>query len=431
MPNPKPWLQIPHNSDFTIHNLPFGIFSTSEKVKRVGMAIGDKVVDLKTAADEGLFEETEFNYSVLESDYLNEMIALGKEVTSQIREIVQKALYDEHSVLVKIEGIMEEMSAVTMHLPVKVGDYTDFYSSLEHATNVGSMFRDPENALLPNWKHLPVGYHGRASSIVVSGTEIRRPKGQILPDDSNNPVFGLTQRLDFELEVAFVVGKETKPGDTVSLDEAEGYIFGLVLFNDWSARDIQKWEYQPLGPFLGKSFASTISPWVVPLEALEPFRAKGPEQNPEPLGYLKVNGDKNFDISLEAAIQPNGSKKPTAICNTNFKHLYWNMAQQLTHHTSNGCNLNVGDMMASGTISGPEPGSLGCMLEITQNGTKPITLDSGEKRNWIGDGDTVTLRGFAEKDGVRVGFGECVGRVIQAGTKSPPLKGESAEGTGG
>lgn len=412
MPKLTPWLDIPPDSDFSIYNLPFGIFSTSEKGKRVGMAIGDKVVDMKAGADEGLFEEIEFDYSVLELDYLNEMIALGKQVSSRIRETVQKALCDEHSVLVKIEGIMEEMSAVTMHMPVKVGDYTDFYSSIEHATNVGKMFRDPENALLPNWKHLPVGYHGRASSIVVTGTEIRRPNGQIIPDGQIEPEFGSTQKLDFELEVAFVVGKKTELGETVSASEAEDYIFGLVLFNDWSARDIQKWEYQPLGPFLGKSFASSISPWIVPMEALEPFRVKGPEQDPKPLNYLQTEGKKNYDINLEAAIETDGDDKPATICKTNFSHMYWNMTQQLTHHTSNGCNLNVGDLMASGTISGKEPESLGCMLELTMNGAIPLTLKNGKKRSWIEDGDSVVLRGFAEKDGVRVGFGECVGRIL-------------------
>ena len=431
MPNLIPWLDIQPDSDFSIHNLPFGIFSVPGKEKRAGMAIGDKVVDLKTAADEGLFEELEFDYSVLEKEYLNKLIALGKSVTNRIREVVQQALCDEHSVLVKIEGIMKEMSDVTMHLPVQIGDYTDFYSSMEHATNVGKLFRDPENALLPNWKHLPVGYHGRASSIVVSGTEIRRPKGQIVPDGKNQPEFGPTQRLDFELEVASVIGKETALGETVPANRAEECIFGLLLFNDWSARDIQKWEYQPLGPFLGKSFASTISPWIVPLEALEPFRVKGPEQDPKPLEYLQTDGAKSFDIQLEAAIQPDGSEEETVVCHTNFRHLYWNMAQQLAHHTSNGCNLSVGDLMASGTISGPDPGSMGCLLEITQNGTKPLTLKSGDKRSWIEDGDSVTLRGFAEKNGVRVGFGECVGKVIKAGAKCPPLKGESAEGTGG
>jgi fumarylacetoacetase len=411
MPNLKTWLDIPPDSDFSIHNLPFGIFSTPGKGRRAGVAIGDKVVDLFAAADEGLFEEIDFDYSVLGSDYLNELIALGKPVTARIREVVQQALCDEHSVLVKIEGVMEEMSAVTVHLPVKIGDYTDFYSSLEHATNVGKMFRDPQNALLPNWKHLPVGYHGRASSIVVSGTEIRRPSGQIVPDGKNQPEFGPTQRLDFELELAFVIGKETVFGEPVPVDDAEQYIFGLLLFNDWSARDIQKWEYQPLGPFLGKSFASTTSPWIVPLEALEPFRVKGPEQDPKPLDYLQIDGEKSFDIRLEAAIKPDGGANETVICRTNFRHLYWNMAQQLAHHTSNGCNLNVGDLMATGTISGPDSNSLGCMLELTLNGAIPLTLKSGEKRSWIDDGDSVILRGFAEKDGVRIGFGECVGTI--------------------
>lgn len=410
--NHKTWLNIPPNSDFSIHNLPFGIFSVSGKEKRAGIAIGEFVVDLAGAADEGLFEKLGIDHAVFESPVLNELIALGKPVTGKIRSIVQKALCDEASLLKRADGLLIPMAKVTMHMPVQVGDYTDFYSSLEHATNVGKLFRDPENALLPNWKHLPVGYHGRTSSIVVSGTEIRRPNGQILSERAAFPEFGPTNRLDFELEVAFVIGKETKPGETVSTAEAEEYIFGLLLFNDWSARDIQKWEYQPLGPFLGKSFASTVSPWIVPLEALEPFRVKGPEQDPQPLNYLRSNGDRGFDIQLEAAIQPEENVEATTVCRTNFRHLYWNMTQQLAHHTSNGCNLNVGDLMASGTISGPEPDSFGCMLEITQNEARPVSLRSGGERNWIEDGDTVTLRGFAEKNGVRVGFGECVGRVL-------------------
>ncbi|TVR29086.1 MAG: fumarylacetoacetase [Balneolaceae bacterium] len=414
MPNPKPWLDIPHDSDFSIHNLPFGIFSATGKGKRVGVAIGEYVVDLADAASEGLFEELQFDFGVLSSEYLNDFISLGKQVTGKVRSIVQFALCDQSSVLSSIEGLLVEMTAVTMHMPVKVGDYTDFYSSLEHATNVGKMFRDPQNALLSNWKHLPVGYHGRASSIVVSGTEIRRPNGQIVPDGQNEPEFGPTQKLDFELEMAFVVGKETQAGTSVPVKEAEDHIFGLVLFNDWSARDIQKWEYQPLGPFLGKSFASSISPWVVPLEVLEPFRIKGPEQDPKPLEYLQTGGEKNFDINLEVAIQTKGDDKPSTISKTNFNRMYWNMAQQLAHHTSNGCNLNVGDMMASGTISGSDRDSLGCMLELTLNGAIPITLNNGQKRSWLEDDDTVILRGFAEKDGVRVGFGECVGRVLKA-----------------
>jgi len=423
MPKPNSWLDIPPDSDFSIHNLPFGIFSAKGKGKRAGIAIGEYVVDLADAADEGLFEELQFDFGVLSSEYLNDFISLGKQVTGKARSIVQSALCDQSSVLRSIEGLLVEMSAVTMHMPVNVGDYTDFYSSLEHATNVGKMFRDPQNALLPNWKHMPVAYHGRASSIEVSGTEIRRPNGQIVPDGESEPEFGPTQKLDFELEIAFVVGKETETGTSIPVAEAEDYIFGLVLFNDWSARDIQKWEYQPLGPFLGKSFASSISPWIVPLEALDPFRVKGPVQDPEPLEYLQSDGLKNFEINLEAAIQTEGDDKPSTISKTNFNRMYWNMAQQLAHHTSNGCNLNVGDMMASGTISGSDRDSLGCMLELTLNGAIPLTLDNDQKRSWLEDGDTVILRGFAEKDGVRVGFGECVGKVMKAGAKSPPSKG--------
>ncbi|MCC5915165.1 MAG: fumarylacetoacetase [Balneolaceae bacterium] len=407
----NPFLTIPQNSDFSIYNLPFGIFSAPGKGKRAGIAIGEYVVDLADAADEGLFEELDIDHEVFESDVLNEMIALGKPVTNRIRTIVQEALCDEKSLLKSIDGLLVPMENVTMHMPLRVGDYTDFYSSKEHATNVGSMFRDPMNALMPNWKHLPVGYHGRSSSIVVSGTEIQRPNGQILPEGADEPVFAPTERLDFELEVAFVIGKPTMMGEIVNVEEAEDHIFGLMLFNDWSARDIQKWEYRPLGPFLGKSFASTVSPWIVPIEALEPFRVKGPEQNPKPLEYLRTNDKNSFDIQLAASIRPEGSGSETTVCETNFRHLYWSMGQQLVHHTSNGCNIRIGDLMASGTISGPDEGSLGCLLEITQNGSKAITLDSGEKRTWLEDGDRVTLRGFAEKDGIRVGFGESAGKI--------------------
>jgi fumarylacetoacetase len=376
------------------------------------MAIGDYVVDLADAADEGLFEELDFDFRLLHSVSLNDLIAQGKSVTGKIRKAVQQALCDECSVLRNVGGLLAGMDEVSLHLPVKVGDYTDFYSSREHAFNVGKLFRDPDNALLPNWKHLPVGYNGRASSIVVSGSDIHRPNGQILPEGQKSPVFGPTQKLDFELETAFIIGKETLPGQAVSVQDAEEYIFGVVLFNDWSARDIQKWEYQPLGPFLGKSFASTMSPWVIPIEALEPFRTSGPEQNPKPLPYLKSKGMKHFDIRLEAAICPQEDEE-TVVCKTNMKYLYWSMVQQLAHHTSNGCNIKVGDLMASGTISGPEPDSLGCMLEITENGSKPVTLSNGEQRSWLEDEDTVILRGMAEnEDGIRVGFGECKAKVV-------------------
>ncbi|MDZ7775337.1 MAG: fumarylacetoacetase [Bacteroidales bacterium] len=304
-------------------------------------------------------------------------------------------------------------SDVEMLMPVDVGDYTDFYSSKEHATNVGTMFRDPDNALLPNWKHIPVGYHGRSSSIIVSGTPIHRPKGQTLPAGSEQPVFGPTKLLDFELEMAFITGKSTALGQSITTHNAEQYIFGLVLFNDLSARDIQKWEYVPLGPFLSKSFGSVVSPWVVTLEALEPFRVAGPQQEPEVLPYLRFQGNKSYDINLEVAIQPEKAAS-TSVCHSNFKYMYWNMCQQLTHQTVNGCNINVGDMYASGTISGPDKGSFGSMLEITWRGQHPVKLSDGTERKFIQDDDTIIMRGFAGNGEVRVGFGEVVTKILPA-----------------
>ena len=300
-----------------------------------------------------------------------------------------------------------------MLLPIRVGDYTDFYSSIEHATNVGTMFRDPNNALLPNWRHLPVGYHGRASSIVVSGTEITRPKGQTKPKDDEPPVYGPSRLLDFELEMGFVIGKENGLGNAVSTADAEDYIFGLTLFNDWSARDIQKWEYIPLGPFLAKNFASTVSPWVITLDALEPFRVQGPEQEPKVLPYLQYEGMKNYNVNLQVAIQPE-NKEETVVCDSNFKYMYWNMTQQLAHHTVNGCNMRVGDLLASGTISGPTADSYGSMLEISWRGSKPVKMNDGSERKFINDGDTVIMRGWCEKDGLRIGFGEANGKILPA-----------------
>jgi len=303
------------------------------------------------------------------------------------------------------------MDSVEMLMPVHIPNYTDFYSSIEHATNVGTMFRDPEKALLPNWKHIPVGYHGRASSITPSGTPITRPKGQTKAPDATAPSFGPTKRLDFELEMAFIVSKETDLGTSVSTANAEDYIFGLVLFNDWSARDVQVWEYVPLGPFLAKNFASSISPWIVTLDALEQFKIDGPKQDPQVLPYLEYEGSKNFDINLEVSITPErSSSKVVSI--SNFKYMYWNMYQQLAHHTVNGCNLKVGDMYASGTISGPTPDSYGSMLELAWKGTKPLEMADGSKRSFIEDGDTVIMKGYAEKDGVRVGFGEVSSKVL-------------------
>jgi len=408
------WVEIPKNSDFTIYNLPFGVFKSKKLSPRIGIAIGDKIVDLCILDQEGFFANMFLPEGIFLKDSLNDLIGLGKVQTRKIRERVQDLLLADNEKLRDHQSrgrAMVNRKEAEMLMPVKIGDYTDFYSSIEHATNVGKMFRDPENALLPNWKHLPVGYHGRASSIIPSGVPINRPKGQFKEADMEAPVFGPSKRLDFELELAFIIGKSTKLGDSVSTAEAEDYIFGFVLFNDWSARDIQAWEYVPLGPFLGKSFGSSISPWVVTLEALEPFRTQGPTQEPEVLPYLKSEKPGNFDINLEVYIQPEG-KSASKVCTSNFKFMYWNIAQQLAHHTINGCNINVGDMMASGTISGPTEDSFGSMLELSWKGTKPIKLETGEERRFIEDGDTVIMKGFAEKDGIRVGFGEVSSQVL-------------------
>ncbi|WP_297337147.1 fumarylacetoacetase [Algoriphagus sp.] len=411
------WVEVPKSSDFTIYNLPFGIFKNKRLSPRVGIAIGDKIVDLSILDQEGFFSDMFLPEGIFLTDSLNELIGLGKVQTKKIRERVQELLLADNEKLRdhSIRGkVMVNRKEAEMLLPVKIGDYTDFYSSMEHATNVGKMFRDPENALLPNWKHLPVGYHGRASSIIPSGVNIHRPKGQFKDPDMETPGFGPSRRLDFELELAFITGKSTKLGDSISTEEAEDYIFGFVLFNDWSARDIQAWEYVPLGPFLGKSFASSISPWIVTMEALEHFRVAGPEQDPEVLPYLHCEKAHGFDLQLEAYIQPDGVKQATKVCTSNFKYMYWNVAQQLAHHTVNGCNINVGDMMASGTISGPTEDSFGSMLELSWKGTKPVKLDSGEERKFLEDGDTVILKGFGEKNGIRVGFGEVRAKVLPA-----------------
>lgn len=412
------WVDIPANSDFPIQNLPFGIFKTKHSSARAGVAIGNYVLDLKVLNELGYFEGLAVAHStVFEQLYLNDFIALGKPTWQAVRQRISELLVHnnctlrdnhQHTSLALLNN-----TDVAMLLPVKVGDYTDFYSSMEHASNVGAMFRDPANALLPNWKHLPVAYHGRASSIVVSGTNFFRPKGQIKPADSTSPVFSPTKQLDFELEMAFVIGKPTNLGESISTEEAEDHIFGMVLFNDWSARDMQAWEYVPLGPFLGKNFASSVSPWVVTLDALQPFRTKGPAQHPPVLPYLQYSGEKNYDIQLQVSMQPvKGTEK--VICNSNSRYLYWNIAQQLAHHTINGCNINVGDIYASGTISGPTPEEYGSLLELTWRGTKPLYLNDGSERKFLHDYDTVFLRGFAQKNGVRIGFGEVSGSILPA-----------------
>ena len=403
-------IDIPENSDFSIHNIPFGIFSTKDRSPRAGVAIGDHILDLVAVAELDVFN---FNTAVLEREDLNDFISLGKEITSKVRTDIQSWLQDDSSILAGKPELFVKQTDAQMHMPVCVGDYTDFYSSIEHATNVGIMFRGKENALMPNWKHIPVGYHGRASSIVVSGQPMHRPKGQTIPQGADQPVYGPSQRLDFELEMAFVTGKSTPLGTSISTSDAEDYIFGMVLFNDWSARDIQKWEYVPLGPFLGKNFASHISPWIVTLEALEPFRVKGPIQEPKVLEYLTFDGDKNYDIALEVGITPENSEEQV-VCRSNFKYMYWNMAQQLAHHTVNGCNIQIGDLYGSGTISGKSEDSYGSMLELAWMGTKPVKMKDGSERKFIHDGDTVTIRGYAQKNDIRVGFGEVSTKVLPA-----------------
>lgn len=415
-PKLKSWVKVPVGSDFPIQNLPFGIFKTEYLSAVAGVAIGDHVLDLVYLHEHEYFDGLGLPQGLFNQKYLNEFFALGRKTITAVRNRVSELLRednDEMPIAVREIALIAK-EEVQMLIPVRIPNYTDFYSSEEHATNVGSMFRDPKNALLPNWKHMPVGYHGRASSIVVSGTDIHRPKGQIKPAESDLPAFHPTRKLDFELEVAFITCGETKLGQHIPVSHTEDFIAGFVLFNDWSARDIQQWEYVPLGPFLGKNFGSTISPWVVTLDALEPFRVDGPEQNPRVLPYLAFEGKKNVDIILEVLMKTEKSPEIT-VSRSNFKYMYWNICQQLAHHTVNGCNIQTGDLYASGTISGPSPGSYGSLLELTWNGGKKLHLADGIERTFIEDGDTVIMRGHAERDGLRIGFGECTGKIL------PPL----------
>jgi fumarylacetoacetase len=412
--NLKSWIEVKPDSDFSIHNIPFGIYSDASVKHRACSAIGEYIIDLYELAAAGLID---IQKEILDQSSLNAFIESGKSITNAIRIQLISLLSDDTSVLKTdsslFQKVFKKQNAVELLMPVRVGDYTDFYSSIDHATNIGTMIRDPKNALMPNWKHIPVGYHGRASSICVSGHSFHRPKGQQKPANTELPVFGPCKLLDIELETAFIVGKSTKLGDSVSTANADDHIFGMVLFNDWSARDIQTWEYVPLGPFLSKNFASTVSPWIVTLEALEPFRTKGYVQDPKVLPYLEYSGDKNLDIKLDVFLKPENGEE-NKICSSNYKYMYWTMEQQLAHHTVNGCNVNVGDMMGSGTISGPDPKEYGSMMELTWRGTKPITLKDGSERKFVNDNDTIILRGHCEKEGLRVGFGECVAKVLPA-----------------
>lgn len=414
-PSLKSWVEVPQDSDFPIQNLPFGIFKTEYMVAGAGVAIGNHVLDLTYLHENGLFDELDLPLGVFNQKHLNEFIGLGKKVTSAVRERISELLRHDSGELRDSKAGSEialiPMEEVEMLMPVRVPNYTDFYSSEDHARNVGTMFRDPKNALMPNWKHLPVAYHGRASSIVVSGTDFHRPKGQTMAPDAEIPSFGPCKLLDFELEMAFITCKENELGDSISAADAPDHIFGFVLFNDWSARDIQKWEYVPLGPFLAKNFASHISPWIVTMDAMEAFKVPGPVQDPEVLPYLKTDGDFHYDLNLQVALKPDGTEE-TVLANSNFKYMYWNVNQQLAHHTSNGCNMQVGDLYGSGTISGPRPEEYGSMLEISWRGEQPVKMKDGTERKFIQDGDTVIMRGTADKNGVRIGFGEVKAKVL-------------------
>lgn len=417
-PKLKSWVEVAPSSPFPIQNLPFGIFRTRYLTPVAGVAIGEHVLDLVYLHENGFLDGLGLPPGIFNQKYLNDFFRLGRKQVGLVREELSKLLRHDNEQLrddvAAREIALVPASEVQMQMPVRVPNYTDFYSSEEHATNVGSMFRDPKNALLPNWKHLPVGYHGRASSIIVSGTPVRRPRGQIKTTGSDAPVFDATRKLDFELEVAFITCAENRLGYPIPIDQAGDFIVGLVLFNDWSARDIQQWEYVPLGPFLGKNFASTVSPWVVTLDALEPFRVPGPPQDTPVLDYLRSPRDFHYDIRLEVCIRPEGGEE-TVVSRSNFKYLYWNMLQQLAHHTVNGCNIQVGDIYASGTISGPSPGSYGSMLELAWNGEKPLTLADGSARTFLNDGDAVIMRAYGEVNGLQIGFGECQGTIL------PPL----------
>lgn len=406
------FLNVSPDSDFSIYNIPFGIYSDNAILNHACSAIGDYIIDLYELANNGFLK---INKDVFNLPFLNDFIQLGKSITNSIRLNIIDILSDHQSELITnthlFNLVFKKQNEVKLMLPVRIGDYTDFYSSINHAQNIGTMIRDPKNALMPNWKHLPVAYHGRASSICVSGHSFHRPKGQQKLADSEFPIYGPSKSLDIELETAFIIGKSTQMGDSISTDHADDYIFGMVLFNDWSARDIQTWEYVPLGPFLSKNFASTISPWIITLEALEPFRVKGYEHEPELLPYLQYQGNKNIDIQLEVYLTPqNGSDN--LLCSSNYKYLYYTMEQQLAHHTVNGCNINVGDLMASGTISGPNPSEYGSLMELTWRGTKPIILNDGSERKFVNDFDTITLNGFCKKNNLRIGFGSCKATVL-------------------
>ncbi|WP_349729991.1 fumarylacetoacetase [Peribacillus frigoritolerans] len=413
------FIETTPESHFPIQNLPYGIFQKKGQSPRAGTAIGDYVLDLSVIDEVGLLSGTGAEgKNVFSSSSLNQFMSLGRPVWTAVRTKLQYLLDSKTPVLRDNEELrlkaIHPLADVEMLLPADIGDYTDFYASREHATNVGTIFRGKDNALMSNWTHLPIGYHGRASSIVPSGTQVRRPSGQRKPKDASNPIFGPSIQLDFELEMGWFIGPSNPLGEPIPVNQAEDHVFGLVLVNDWSARDIQAWEYQPLGPFLSKNFATSISPWVVPLEALEPFRTAGPQQDPEPLPYLQQTKDGAFNINLEVHLTPENTEQATRITNTNFSYMYWSIAQQVAHHTITGCNMRPGDMHGSGTISGPSREERGSFLELSWRGTEPLQLNDGGERSWIEDGDKLTISGWCQGDGYRIGFGEISGQVLPA-----------------
>ncbi|KAJ1991647.1 hypothetical protein GGI25_004086 [Coemansia spiralis] len=417
-------VEVAPSSDFSIQNLPFGIYSANGNGPQVGVAIGEWILNMSALAGAGLFAHIkQLDAQVFAQPRLNDYMALGRPVWRAVRAVLQDFLANANNAvrtqLAAAEDVLVPMGAAQMHLPARIGDYTDFYASREHATNVGMMFRGKDNALMPNWTHLPVGYHGRASSVVISGTPIRRPNGQRRPDAAEPPVFGPSVRLDYELEMGFFVGPGNELGAPLSLAQAEASIFGVVLLNDWSARDIQAWEYVPLGPFLGKNFGTTISPWVVTMEALEPFRVPQPPQVPRPLPYLSdAEGapPAGYDIQLEVHLQAGGQGDFHLLTRSNLKYMYWTLKQQLAHHAVGGCNMRPGDLCGTGTISGPTKDSFGSMLELSWSGKSAIQLgDSQETRRFIEDNDVIRITGFCQgADGRRVGFGECTGQLLPA-----------------
>jgi fumarylacetoacetase len=416
-PNRTSWIPVPENSDFPIQNIPFGVFITKDDVITIGTRIGNTAIDMGALQQLNYFEGIELTDDMFMQDTLNDFISDGKKTWRLVRNRLAE-IFDSNNPKLRDnpehrEIILFDIQDIEMLLPVQIGDYTDFYSSKEHATNVGKMFRDPENALLPNWLHLPVGYHGRSSTIVPSGIPVHRPWGQTLPAGTDTPVFGPSKLVDFELEMAFITTDANLMGEPIKPEEAYDHIFGMVLFNDWSARDIQKWEYVPLGPFLAKNFASSISPWIVTIDALMPFKTEAPKQDFAPLPYLIEKNRFTFDIQLEVSIIPEHQPE-TVVSKSNFKYLYWTMAQQLAHHTINGCRVNSGDMMGSGTISGETPDSFGSMLELTWGGKNPIQMVDGSERKFIQDHDTVVMRGYCKNDQVRIGFGECSSKLLPA-----------------